>query len=102
MLFALKDRLFFNRENGNAPYFGCPKSASLVQELAKKTNVWMSKLMAIDDDTPDEKYEFIWREVDKYDDVFDNLNQVENRWYESLLKDIHKNPKDYTTTETED
>lgn len=83
-------------------YFGSLKSASLVRELAKKTKVWMSKLMSMDDSTPDAKYESIWREVDKYDDVFDNLNKVEGGWYEALLKDIHTNPKDYTIIETMD
>ena len=83
-------------------YFGSPKSASLVRELAKKTKVWMSKLMAMDENTPDEKYEVIWQEVDKYDDVFDKFNEKESDWYEALLKDIHTNPEDYTTIEKKD
>ena len=83
-------------------YFGKSKSASLVRELAKKTKVWMSTLMAMNENTPDEKYEVIWQEVDHYDDVFDKLNEKESDWYEALLKDIHTNPEDYTTIEKKD
>lgn len=78
-------------------HFGCPKTATLIRELAAKATPWMEQIKALNDtDAPDEKFQPIWSAVDAYDARYDKLCEEESGLYEALLKDIHQNPEDYT------
>ncbi len=79
-------------------YFGCPELSILVKELAKKTITWMKEVNFLNEvGSPIEKFQPIWDEVDKYDDIYDQLSEKEANWYDALLADIKANPEQYTT-----
>lgn len=79
-------------------YFGCPELSNLVKELAKKTISWMNEINSLNaTDAPDEQFQPIWDDVDAYDDVYEQLSEKEENWYDALLLDIKAHPEAYTT-----
>ena len=81
--------------------FGCKKTAEFIEHLIPKSAEWskaIAKLNAREangEDIPEEEFDKIWSEVDKFDDPFDEGFEEDPDIYQAMTEDIRANPEEY-------